>query len=1320
MAANWSLSQVFTQMNNGARWPGSSISYGFPTSSSGLFTLQGEATGFRPMNSAQQAIAVLALATWDDLIPQTMVQRAPGSTDIEFGYTNTGIGFAHGYYPPRGSIFFLSSADDLVNPKVGNYGSQTFIHEIGHTLGLNHMGNYDGNGNWSPSSFQDSVVLSIMSYFGPRSAAPNYSPEVMLANWTGADGVVYSPQTPMVNDIYAIQAIYGTATDTRVGNTVYGFNSTVTGITAQLYDFRVNRNPILSLFDSSGIDTLDLSGFSQPGRVDLGPGAFSNVNGMTNNISIAFSAVIENAIGGPGADSLTGNAAGNRLEGGGGNDDLFGLAGDDVLVGGAGNDLFDGGAGSDTALFFGNYFAYTITITGNTVLIASASEGNDRALSIERFQFADGLRLLSELSPAGDTAAPALQSLYPADNDAAVPTGANLVLRFNEGIKAGSGNITLFNSDGSVLGSIAAGDTSQVRFDGNSVTIDPALTLGAGRSYFVQVGSGAFTDLAGNAFAGIAGSTAWNFSTASTDTVAPQLLALSPADNAAAVGAGTDLVLQFNEPVVRGSGNVVIHSGTQVLRTIPITDTAQVTFNGNAVTVNPAANLPQGAAVYVTVDAGALRDAAGNAFAGITNSSSWNFTLAATAADDFPYDTGTPGVVAVNGSPTGGVIEVGGDLDLFAIQLSAGVAYTFGAQRTAASGLADPYLVLWSPILNLLAEDDDSGGAGNAQLSFTPASSGTYYLAVMDYASTGTGAYTVSAATQDAVPPTLTGRSPADNAAAVPVSTELVLNFSEPVLAGTGQIRIITASGAVLREFHADNAQAVHISGNSVRISTGTALPADAQLSVVIDATAFRDVAGNPYAGISSLTEWNFSTAANTTTDDFPMLVSTPGSVGVNGVSAPGTINFANDGDLFRVALTAGVTYRFEMVSDLGSAIDPFLMLYGRQPKVELVAYDDDSGPRTFDARLFFTPSASGEYYLAAFDYAEAIGRYSINAITPVDDFVGSTATNGRLTIETTGVRGRIDAPSDRDMFALTLQAGQAYSFELQAAGTSALSDPYLILTDGSGNQLSFDDDTGIGLDALLSYIAPVSGTYYLAAAGYGIDTGDYQLSGYSRNLIHGSAGNDALQGSSARDALDSGAGNDLLRPGPGDDVLWGGSGIDTGRFLGATSNYLVQPLTGGGWLIRDLVGTEGRDLAYDVERVQFDDSRLAIDIDGHAGTTVKLLGAVFGAAAVDNKAYVGIGLTLLDGGMSDTALTQLALEARLGVGASAATVVNLLWSNLFGNLPDTSTRLSYEQLITGGVLSAADLALLAADTDWNLENIDLVGIAETGIAYTV
>jgi hypothetical protein len=69
---------------------------------------------------------------------------------------------------------------------------------------------------------------------------------------------------------------------------------------------------------------------------------------------------------------------------------------------------------------------------------------------------------------------------------------------------------------------------------------------------------------------------------------------------------------------------------------------------------------------------------------------------------------------------------------------------------------------------------------------------------------------------------------------------------------------------------------------------------------------------------------------------------------------------------------------------------------------------------------------------------------------------------------------------------------------------------------------------------------------------------------------------------------------------------------------------------------VRDLVGDEGRDLAYDVERLLFDDGRWALDVDGHAGTAVKLLGAVFGPDSVRIEAYVGIVLQVLDGGMSE------------------------------------------------------------------------------------
>ena len=114
----------------------------------------------------------------------TMSLTTSTSSNIEFAYTTTGIDYAHGYYPTGGTIWFNSAKPDLVTTAVGNYGFQTTIHEIGHALGLKHMGDYNGAGAFTPSSYQDSVVLSIMSYFGP--SAPLRSSEVASADWTGS------------------------------------------------------------------------------------------------------------------------------------------------------------------------------------------------------------------------------------------------------------------------------------------------------------------------------------------------------------------------------------------------------------------------------------------------------------------------------------------------------------------------------------------------------------------------------------------------------------------------------------------------------------------------------------------------------------------------------------------------------------------------------------------------------------------------------------------------------------------------------------------------------------------------------------------------------------------------------------------------------------------------------------------------------------------------------------------------------------------------------------------------------------------------------
>ena len=174
------------------------------------------------------------------------------------------------------------------------------------------------------------------------------------ADWVASDGKHYYAQTPMMHDIMAIQAIYGVDQATRTGNTVYGFHSTAG---KSVYDFAVNKHPVLCIYDAKGIDTLDLSQWSTPARIDLAPGSFSDADAMTKNISIAKTTWIENAIGGAGNDQVCGNKFANVLYGKGGNDQvngregadrLFGEYGADKLCGGTGNDRLEGGTGNDT------------------------------------------------------------------------------------------------------------------------------------------------------------------------------------------------------------------------------------------------------------------------------------------------------------------------------------------------------------------------------------------------------------------------------------------------------------------------------------------------------------------------------------------------------------------------------------------------------------------------------------------------------------------------------------------------------------------------------------------------------------------------------------------------------------------------------------------------------------------------------------------------------------------------------------------------------------------------------------------------------------
>ena len=144
--------------------------------------------------------------------------------------------------------------------------------------------------------------------------------------------------------------------------------------------------------------------------------------------------------------------------------------------------------------------------------------------------------------------------------------------------------------------------------------------------------------------------------------------------------------------------------------------------------------------------------------------------------------------------------------------------------------------------------------------------------------------------------------------------------------------------------------------------------------------------------------------------------------------------------------------------------------------------------------------------------------------------------------------------------------------------------------------------------------------------------------------------------------------------------------------------------------------GADFEHLLTDIERLDFTDCSVAFDIEGSAGQTAKTLAAVIGADGLSNKEYVGIGLQLFDAGQSLSSVCELALTA---VGATShADVVNLLYTNLFGEASTEAQAQEYVSALDAGVFTKGSLAAAAAELTDDLGVIDLVGLAETGIEY--
>ena len=390
--------------------------------------------GISTISAGNQTFLDAAFSAWDSVVKfafEKVTESGNTVGELRAAYTTNTYAAAgsaaYAYYPNSsilgGDIWFVSNEATNSDFTPGTYGYLTALHEIGHALGLSHP--FDGGsatGATLPAA-TDIQRNTVMTY--TQTDRNMY----FSRNGAGVQAKYFYAITPGIYDVAAMEYMYGADTTTNSTNTVYQWANWTAD------------NPLIfrTVVDSGGADTFDTSNSTRKSVINLNPGSFSSIGVFTeaeqeaywggvlggvidlpsanlytgqDNIGIAYSATIENAIGGSGNDSLTGNTANN------------------VLKGNAGNDTIDGAAGSDTAVFSGAKAGYSITGlgTGNITVtdtdLANGDDGTDTITNTEFLEFSDVTIDTSDATGATSTATAAGGAIASATAGAAVAAAA--------------------------------------------------------------------------------------------------------------------------------------------------------------------------------------------------------------------------------------------------------------------------------------------------------------------------------------------------------------------------------------------------------------------------------------------------------------------------------------------------------------------------------------------------------------------------------------------------------------------------------------------------------------------------------------------------------------------------------------------------------------------------------------------------------------------------------------------------------------------------------------------------------------------------------
>ena len=217
-----------------------------------------------------------------------------------------------------------------------------------------------------------------------------------------------------------------------------------------------------------------------------------------------------------------------------------------------------------------------------------------------------------------------LATTVPSDNAIQIAVNTGITLEWAGSLTAGDGNIILKKSaDDSTVESFASSGIFLLTnmMTGNvSAILSLSSNLDEDTEYYILIDSAAF-----NEFDGISSKTTLNFKT--VDNNNPSLTSSSPSDDASDVTVSSDIVLTFNEAVDAESGNIdIVNTSTGETIEIDVTGALLSGSGTTEITINPSSDLEHDTSYHVKIDSSAFDDAAGNSYAGVSSTTTFNFS----------------------------------------------------------------------------------------------------------------------------------------------------------------------------------------------------------------------------------------------------------------------------------------------------------------------------------------------------------------------------------------------------------------------------------------------------------------------------------------------------------------------------------------------------------------------------------------------------------------------------------------------------------------------------------------------------------------------